>query len=65
MIVQGGGSEFYSIKFTMKPASLISLNIDIEDDLPISPIFVYPYSLTFTPDNWDIPQTVRVYIHFI
>lgn len=46
----------------MKPVSLITLNIDIEDDVSTSPIFVYPYSLTFTPENWNIPQTVRVYI---
>ncbi len=64
-IVQGGGqtwltegwsSDIYSLALTAQPRSDVAIAI-----LPDSQLTASPASLTFTADNWDQPQVVRVW----
>ncbi|NLF73029.1 MAG: choice-of-anchor C family protein [Candidatus Anammoximicrobium sp.] len=64
-IVQGGGqtwltegwsSDIYSLALAAQPRSDVVIAI-----LPDSQLTASPASLTFTADNWNLPQVVRVW----
>jgi len=64
-IVQGGGqtwltegwsSDAYSLALTAQPRSDVVIAI-----LPDNQLATSPASLTFTADNWNLPQVVRVW----
>ena len=53
-VIEGGNGLTYNIALTSQPVADVTINFGISNDLQaIAPI-------TFTPDNWDIPQDVTV-----
>jgi len=54
-ITEGGGTDAYSLTLTRQPEADVTIAIEPDDQSITSPA-----SLTFTPDNWNIPQTVVV-----
>ena len=50
-----GRSGTYTVALPSRPSENVTVNI-----LPYAIVRVAPTQLTFTPDNWDDPQTVRV-----
>ena len=54
-LTQSESSLTYQIFLTAPPTSDVSITIN-----PPAGVSVSPTTLTFTPDNWDIPQTVTV-----
>ena len=54
---EDGASATFNVVLDIPPASPVTINLKSKDtnDATISPA-----SLTFTPDNWDTPQTVTV-----
>ena len=58
LTVQEGQQENYTVSLDTEPAGEVTVTIlDPSDN---SDVTADPASLTFTTDNWDIPQTVTV-----
>ena len=56
-LVEGGGSQQSGLILTTQPASEIRLALTPSDDAQLT---VSPSEVVFTPDNWNIVQTVTV-----
>ncbi len=56
-IDENGGVDTFDVTLTAKPTSNVVINISSSDT---GNAVVDPSALTFTPDNWNIPQTVKV-----
>lgn len=54
-VVEGGASSSYAVVLAYPPTAVLTVQI-----LPDSQVAVDRTNLTFTPENWDIPQTVLV-----
>ena len=50
-----GSSGTYTVKLASQPSENVTVNV-----MPYAIVQVTPAQLTFTPDNWDAPQTVTV-----
>jgi murein DD-endopeptidase MepM/ murein hydrolase activator NlpD len=53
--VEGGASDSYNIVLTTNPTTNVVINI-----LAITQVTTSVNTLTFTPSNWNVPQTVTV-----
>jgi hypothetical protein len=54
---EAGGSDTFTIVLTSEPTADVSINLSSSDTTEGS---VSPASVTFTPANWNTPQTVTV-----
>jgi len=54
-IAEDGDSDTYSLTLTREPTADVTIEIE-----PDNQSITSPTSVTFTPDNWDMPQTVVV-----
>lgn len=54
---EGGGTDIFSVVLNTQPAAEVRINLSSSDPTEAT---VGPPSLTFTPDDWDEPQTVTV-----
>ena len=54
---EAGGQAFFTVVLDTKPTANVTIPISSSDPTEGT---VAPSSLTFTPDNWDIPQTVTI-----
>jgi Ca2+-binding RTX toxin-like protein len=54
-IAEGGATDTYSIVLNGQPSDNVIIQLE-----PDTQVTTEPTSLTFTPANWDIPQTVTV-----
>ncbi|MEO1339646.1 MAG: PQQ-dependent sugar dehydrogenase [Cyanobacteria bacterium J06635_13] len=52
---EAGLQDSYNITLGRQPNSNVTVNLTPDDQLTVDAA-----SLTFTPDNWDVPQTVNV-----
>ena len=51
-------NETYTIQLDSKPTGIVTVTInDPTDNIAVT---AEPATLTFTPDNWDVPQTITV-----
>ena len=55
LTIDEGGSATYTISLVSQPSEDITVNV-----APFQTVQSAPSSLTFTPENWDTPQTVTV-----
>ena len=55
-----GGTVQLLATIEQQPARDTSLNYDISISDPLVASVLYPSSLVFTPENWNIPQVVYV-----
>ena len=55
--VQEGDSVSYTVVLDTEPTADVTVEIQVPEDAEIA---VEPLTLTFTPDNWDTPQTALV-----
>ena len=53
--VSKGGSGFYTLTLSTKPTGNVDVSISGHEDTDLS---LNPPTLTFTPENWDKPQSV-------
>ncbi|MCK9231001.1 MAG: hypothetical protein M0P18_10020, partial [Syntrophales bacterium] len=56
VVAEGGAPDTYSVVLTRKPAGEVHIAISVPDGQVETDTSV----LTFTPDNWNIPQVVTV-----
>ncbi|MBE7383664.1 MAG: S8 family serine peptidase [Leptolyngbya sp. SIO1E4] len=54
-VSEAGGSDSYEVVLTSQPTGPVTVTLASDNEIEVSPV-----SLTFTPENWDIPQTVEV-----
>ena len=54
---EGGGQAFFGIQLNSQPTAVVTIALSSSD---ASEGLVSPSSLTFTPGNWNAPQTVTV-----
>ena len=54
---EDGGTVAYAVELKSEPTSDVTVTVESDDP---SAATVSPTSLTFTPDEWDTPQTVTV-----
>src|SRR4029434_9419836 len=54
-VVEGGATDTYTVVLTSRPIALVNISLTPDAQLGVSPAL-----LTFTPSDWDIPQTVTV-----
>jgi hypothetical protein len=54
---ESGGTDSFTVVLNSKPEADVSIGIYCQDT---SEGTISPSSLTFTPGNWDLPQTVTV-----
>ncbi|WP_071516641.1 FG-GAP-like repeat-containing protein [Geitlerinema sp. PCC 9228] len=54
-VTEGGATDSYEIVLEAQPATSVSINIDTDEEVSVS-----PGNLTFTSGNWDAPRTVTV-----
>jgi hypothetical protein len=54
---EDGGADTFSIQLTSQPSADVTIDLSSSDDTEGAPS---PTSLTFTPENWNIPSTVTV-----
>jgi Ca2+-binding RTX toxin-like protein len=54
-VVEGGGTDTYTVRLTSKPTADVTITLTADQQLS-----VVPETLTFTPDNWNVPQTATV-----
>src|SRR5207247_1018958 len=54
-VSQSGETDSYTVALSTRPTA--NVTVAIAPDIGLA---VYPSALTFTPDNWDIPQPVIV-----
>ena len=57
-LVEGGSADTFTVKLGAPPASSATLSVTSGDRLSVT---VSPATLTFSPSNYDTPQTVSVY----
>ena len=55
LMIDEGGSATYTVTLVSQPSEDITINV-----VPFQTVQSAPSSLTFTPENWDTPQTVTV-----
>ncbi len=55
-VQEGGASASYSVSLGVEPSS----NVVVQTASDNADVTTVPASLTFTPDNWQTPQTVNV-----
>jgi len=56
-VSEGGTSEAFDVALTAQPSTDVVLNISSSNPAEAA---VWPVRLTFTPDDWDLPQPVLV-----
>ncbi|MBE9049522.1 ExeM/NucH family extracellular endonuclease [Nostocales cyanobacterium LEGE 11386] len=54
-VTEGGETDTYTLVLNTQPTANVSINIFPDDQTTTTPTTV-----VFTPDNWDVPQTVTV-----
>jgi len=54
-VTEGGATDSYTVVLTSQPTANVTITIN-----PGSQLTVSPRTLTFTPANWNVPQTVTV-----
>jgi len=54
-VAEGGATDSYSVVLNAKPSANVTINLGVD-----SQITTNAPSLTFTPTNWNVPQTVTV-----
>jgi len=54
-IIEGGATDTYTLALGTQPTADVTVNITGDAQVSVSPA-----ALTFTPQNWDVPQTVTV-----
>jgi len=54
-VTEGGATDSYTVVLTSQPTANVTITIN-----PGSQLTVSPTTLTFTPANWNVPQTVTV-----
>ncbi|MBE7384090.1 MAG: hypothetical protein F6J95_022055 [Leptolyngbya sp. SIO1E4] len=54
-VSEAGDSDSYEVVLTSQPTAPVTVTLASDGEIEVSPV-----SLTFTPDNWDTPQTVEV-----
>ena len=59
LVVQEGGSNGYSVVLDTQPDSTVAIGLSISGS-DNQDVIANPVSLTFTPDNWNTPQSVTV-----
>lgn len=50
------GSDDYNVVLSTQPTSEVYINVDGDDQVAVDKRL-----LVFTPDNWDVPQTVNIF----
>ena len=55
LTIAEGGSETYTVSLVSQPSEDVTVNV-----APFQTVQSAPSSLTFTPENWNTPQTVTV-----
>ncbi|MEB3827610.1 Calx-beta domain-containing protein [Phormidium sp. CCY1219] len=53
-VTEGGEPDTYEVELTTRPTADVTIDIETDEQIQATD------SLTFTPDNWDTPQTVTV-----
>lgn len=56
VVTEFGGSDTFTMALAEQPAAPILIRHNFLDD-----IIIIPQDVTFTPENWDVPQTLTVY----
>lgn len=54
-VVEGGSMDAYAVRLTVRPIDAVTILIDGS-----AQVVATPPQVTFTPDNWDQPQTVTI-----
>jgi Ca2+-binding RTX toxin-like protein len=54
-VVEGGATDTYTVQLTSKPTSNVVVTLTTDQQVSVVPV-----TLTFTPDNWNVDQTVTV-----
>jgi uncharacterized protein len=54
-VVEGGETDSYTLVLTTQPTADVTITVGGDAQVSVSPM-----ALTFTPANWDVPQTVTV-----
>src|SRR5207237_572674 len=55
IVVEGGATDTYTVVLTSKPTANVIITLTADAQLSVTPA-----TITFTPDNWNIAQTVTV-----
>lgn len=55
IVSENGVTDTYTIILTSIPSADVTISVSPDADTSVSPV-----SLVFTPDNWNVPQTVTV-----
>jgi uncharacterized protein (TIGR03382 family) len=56
-VFEGGSPATFTVVLNTQPTADVTINLNISDPTEAT---VSPASLTFTPSNWNVPQTVTV-----
>lgn len=55
-VTEGGATDSYTVVLDTQPAANVTVTLSV----PAAQLLANPTSLTFTPANWDMPQSVNV-----
>jgi large repetitive protein len=56
-VSEDGTTDTFDVRLTSEPTGTVVLNVESQDPMEVS---ASPTSLTFSPGNWNVPQTVTV-----
>ncbi|MGB0600370.1 MAG: hypothetical protein ACPGLY_27145, partial [Rubripirellula sp.] len=61
-VEENGNTDSYTVSLTRKPATdeVIEVTLVADSRVAIEQLELDPQTLTFTPNNWDEPQTINV-----
>ncbi|OKH51830.1 hypothetical protein NIES2101_17095 [Calothrix sp. HK-06] len=59
-VSEGGATDSYTLVLTQKPTEIVEITVSPETQLDLGSGAGVPILLTFTPDNFNTPQTVSV-----
>lgn len=54
-VTEGGSADTYTLVLTTQPTAEVTITLTTDDKITLD-----RNSLTFTPDNWNLPQTVTI-----
>jgi len=54
-VEEGGFGDTFTVALSSRPTAAVTVTLATGTQLAVSPL-----TLTFTPDNWNVPQAVSV-----
>ncbi|MEG4054705.1 MULTISPECIES: choice-of-anchor L domain-containing protein, partial [unclassified Microcoleus] len=59
-VAEGGTSDTYTVVLQSQPSDLVIVTVDPDNQTNLGAGTGVPLTLNFTPNNWNVPQTVTI-----